>query len=78
MHLYRGCGATMNEGFKTDLANFMRGIKRKVVNQKQDLGTKADEGKSPMSFQVYEKLCQLMMESEDDEMIFGHCFLTLE
>ena len=78
MHLYRGCGAVMEEAFKTDLANFMRGIKRKVAKQKQDMGTKADEGKSPMSFQVYEKLCELMMESEDDEFIFGHCFLTLE
>ena len=78
MHLYRGYGAVMEQSFKTDLANFMRGIKRKVAKQKQDMGTKADEGKKPMSFQVYEKLCQLMMASEDDEYIFGHCFLTLE
>ena len=78
MHLYRGCGAKMSDTFQNELANFMRGMKRKVAKQKEDLGTKADEGKTTMSFQVYELLCKLMMESEDDEYIFGHCFLTLK
>jgi len=78
MYLYRGCGAKISDTFQNELANFMRGMKRKVAKQKEDLGTKADEGKTMMSFQVYELLCKLMMESEDNEYIFGHCFLTLE
>jgi len=78
MHLYRGCDALMPDRFQNKLANFMRGVKRKVEKQKERLGTKADEGGIPMSFHVYETLCQLMMESEDDGYIFGQCFLALE
>ena len=78
MHLYRGYGATMPDRFQNELANFMREMRRKVANQKENLGTKADEGERPMSFHVYAKLCQLMMDSEDDKYKFGQCFLTLE
>ena len=67
----------MDKSFKTDLANFMGGIKRKVAKQKQDMRTKADRVKIPILFQVYKKLCQLMMESEDDEFIFGYLFTNL-
>jgi len=67
VHLYCGCGVTMPDRFQNELANFMREMKRKVAKQNDNLGTKADEGESLMSFHVYEKLCQLMMESEDDE-----------
>jgi len=77
MYLYRGCGTTRPDRFQNELANFMRGMKWKVAKQKENIGTKADKGKSPMSFHVYIKLCQLMMESEDDKYIFGQCFLIL-
>ena len=56
----------------------MRGMKQKVTNQKEQSGIKADEVKSVMLFRFYEQICKLMVESEDDEFIFGHCFLTLE
>jgi len=78
MHLYRGCGTTIPDRFQKELANFTRVTKREVAKQKENLGTKADAGKRLMSFHVYEKLCQLMMESEDDEYIFGQWFLTVE
>ena len=68
----------MPDRFQNELANFTRWMKRKVAKQKENLGTKADEGKSPIYFHVYTKLCQLMMESEDNEYIFGQYFLTLE
>jgi len=78
MHLYRGCGAAIPNRSQNELANFMRGMTRKVAKQKDNLGIKADEDKSPISFHVYEKLCQSVMESEDDKYTFGQCFLTLE
>ena len=46
----------MPDPFQNELANFMRGMKRKVTKQKEDLRAKVDEGKSAMSFQVYELL----------------------
>ena len=57
MHVYRGCGAKKSDTFQNELANFMRGMKRKVAKQKEDLGTNAEECKITMSFQVYELLC---------------------
>jgi len=78
MHLYRGCGATVPDTFQNELANLMMETKWKVAKHNDNLGTKADKGKSVMLFQVYEKVCSLMMESEDDEYIFDQCFLTLD
>jgi len=78
VHLYRSCGASIPDDFQEDMANFMRGIKRKVATQKETSGIRAEEGKAVMSFEVYRKLLELMYESEDDEAIFGHLFLTLE
>ena len=34
VHIYRSCGTTMEDDFREDMANFMRGIKRKVATQK--------------------------------------------
>ena len=40
------------------------------------VGLSIMEGKRKMSFQVYEKLCELLLERPNDE--FAHCFLVLE
>ena len=60
------------------MATFMKGVKRKVATQKEESGSRAEEGKAVMSFEVYRILCQLLLASDDDESIFGHLFLTLE
>jgi len=60
------------------MATFMKGVKRKVATQKEESGSRAEEGKAVMSFEVYQILCQLLLASDDDESIFGHLFLTLE
>jgi len=57
MHLYREYGATMSDRFQNELANIMRVMKQNVEKQKENLGAKVNEGKIPMSFHVYEKLC---------------------
>ena len=50
VHLYRSCGAVMPDDFREDMANFIRGIKRKVATQKQATGIRAEEGKAVMPF----------------------------
>jgi len=56
MHLYHGCGAKMSDRFQNELANVMRGMKRKVVKQKENLVPKADEGKY-RCLSMYTKNC---------------------
>ena len=74
VHLYRSCGGVMPDDFRADMANFMRGIKRKVATQKEARGVRAEEGKAVMSFDCYHKLCELFLENENDESMFGHLF----
>ena len=37
-----------------------------------------DEGKVPMTFQVYKRVCEEMMEMDSGESNFTHCVLMLE
>ena len=39
---------------------------------------KSEEGKKPMSFEVYKLMCRKMITSEADDAIFAHLFLVLE
>lgn len=41
-------------------------------------GDPLHEGKKKMGWKVYELMCKLFLEGEDDEYIFAHLFLTLE
>jgi len=47
------------------------------MQQKEELGESLEEGKSPMSFELYQKLCQWFVESGTKDAIFARCFLTL-
>ena len=78
VHLYCLCGGTILDDFQEDMATFMKGVTRKVAIQKEESGSRTEEGKAVMSFKVYQILYQLLLASDDDESIFGHLFLTLE
>ena len=78
MELYRASGCDMNEDFKRDLHVFMGGIKRSVATEKLEKGLKLDEGKKPMSFEVYKALCKVLYKSSKADHIFCHLMLVLE
>lgn len=77
-HLYRRSGETMCDIMQKDLKQFMGGIKRTVVREKRATGQSLDEGKKPMTFAVYKKMCEILYKGKDDEYTFAHAFLTLE
>ena len=66
------------EDFQKDLANFINGIKHKVATQKEASGIRAEEGNTVISFAVYKTLLELFFESDDDDTLFGHLFLSFE
>ena len=61
-----------------EMSQFMSGIQQTVVNKKIRKGGSLNEGKRPMQFQTYEKMCELLYVGGDDEYIFAHTFLTME
>jgi len=62
----------------TDLAHFMAGLKRTITSEKMLQGKTLDEGKRVMTFEVYEKMCEILYKGKDDEFLFAHSFLTME
>ena len=78
MHLYRLSGETISEDFNKLLREFLSGMKRTATQSKVDNGESLDEGKKPMSFEVYKEMCQLLMRGDGDDYLFAHTFLTLE
>jgi hypothetical protein len=77
VYLQKEINVEMDGEIRQRLCNFMRGLKQKVQDEKQKLGELMMEGKRKMSFQVYQKLCELMLKSGDGDE-FEHCFLVLE
>ena len=78
LHLFRCCDTEIPENFYADLTTLMQGMKRTVARDKQQKGIKVEDGKSPLSLQMYRLLCDYSLSSEQDEHIFCHAFLTLE
>ena len=56
----------------------MSGMKRVVASDRVARGESLDEGKRPMSFAVYQKMCEILYYGEDHECLFAHAFLTME
>ena len=78
MHMYRLMGVQMDPTFQKLLAQYVKGLKRVVAENKKNTGQKLTEGKRPMSREVYKKICDILIKGESDEFLFAHCFLTLE
>ena len=77
-HMYRMSGQSMDHRMAKDLSQFMSGMKRTVADEKAKSGTSLNEGKRPMTFEVYEEMCKILFEGDDDEYLFAHAFLTME
>ena len=71
-------GQVMSVEMDTDLAHFMAGLKRTITSEKMLQDKTLDEGKRVMTFEVYEKLCEILYKGQDDEFLFAHSFLTME
>ena len=71
MHLYRTSGETMDENYKKSLSEFLSGMKRTVAQARLDNGESLDEGKKPMSFEVYQQMCILLIRREGDDYLFA-------
>lgn len=78
MDIFRATKYEMSEEFKKDLKVFMGGMKREVVRQHVQRRKVLDEGKKPMSYEIYRHLCQALSKSGDAEDVFCHLFLVLE
>jgi hypothetical protein len=77
VYLHKEANVEMDPEIRQRLCNFMSGLKQKVQDDKQKSRASMMEGKRKMSFQVYQKLCELMLKSGDGDE-FAHCFLVLE
>ena len=61
-----------------EMSQFISGIQSTIVNNKITREESLSEGKIPMSFSVYENMCKILQEGDDDEYLFAHAFLTME
>ena len=77
-HIYRMSDVQFPDDFYSDLSRMMSGLKKRVQRQKQKHGYRIEEGKSPMSIQIYSLLCNYFLKQPDDDSILSHTFLTLE
>jgi len=78
MHLFRSCSVAPASDLCDRLTQLIGGMKRTVARQRQENGDRLETGKSPLSFSAYKFLCEKLLESDDVNALFGHCFLTLE
>ena len=69
---------TISEEFRLDLSLLINRMKRTIASQEAESGESLDEGKRLMSYEVYKKLCELLLEVEGDDYTLAHVFLTLE
>ena len=74
VHLFRCANVIIPEEFRKKIGPLMAGIKRTVVKKRQEQGLKLNEGKCSMSFHVYEKICELLIASDNCDANFLHCF----
>jgi len=75
--LYRDSGAELSNSTNKAIGRCITAINKKVMKQKENLGESLEEGKSPMSFELFQKLCQWFIETGTKAAIFARCFLTL-
>ena len=65
------------EGFEPQLSSLMTGFLRYVVSKRANDGEEIDDGKKPMSPELYRALCRWFFESGFQEDLFAYCFLVL-
>ena len=75
-HLYRLKGSSkMSTQFNQDMNQFMAGLKRSSVDERTKTGKRLNEGKTPMSFEVYELMCQFLQRHSSclETTLLGYC-----
>jgi hypothetical protein len=74
---FRESGKVITDEFERDLEQSFAGLKRESQRFKAKNGGKLGEGKNPLPFPLYRKLCEWMIEDGSKEAIFSGSFLTL-
>ncbi len=82
VHLFRMSKYDMPMDFAEKLKMFMKDIKQNVVTKNMEAGDsqiigKKIIGKKKMDFKVYEKICELFLQEEEEEFLFARFFLKL-
>lgn len=75
--LFRSCGLNQNFSFREELELCFAGLRRSLAEEKGRTGGKLGEGKRPMPFILYRKLCTWMIADGSKEALFSWAFLTL-
>lgn len=63
---------------KQVIGQCVAGLKRKKAREDQATGQRIQVGKDSLKIEVYEYICQLLLESSENTAIFAHCFVTLQ
>ena len=77
-HIYQMSGGDMSTSFNRDIVKFIRGMKRTVAKTKIESGESFDEGKKLMTYNVYNKLCEILFSCGGEDYLFEKLSLVLE
>ena len=77
-HLFRMSKYAMQPNFFNNLKQLSKVIRQHVTDKKVLEGNQSIIGKKKMGFDVFKKMCKLMMKEEAKEFIFSRACLTLE
>ena len=77
-HLYRISEVAYPPEVRQLLGQSVAGLKRQKARADQNEGNRIQVGKDSLKQEVYQLVCELLMESEDPTSIFAHFFLTLQ
>ncbi len=77
-HLFSMSKYAMQSDFFDNLKQFMKGIQLHDTDKKVQEGDVAIVRKKKIGFNMYKKICELLMKEEGEEFIFAPAFLTLE
>ena len=78
MHIFRTASYEPPQELFKETKKFMAGLRRTVASDIQELGISCEQGKSPMTFALYRRLCQKLVSSPKAEDIFTRAWITLE
>ena len=56
----------------------MKGLKKTIAKAMSERGLLVVEGKEHMSFEYYQKICQLLIEEGSPDSVFASYFLTIQ
>jgi hypothetical protein len=76
-YYFHRCKYVPPKSWQDKLSQAMKGLNNRSARARAASGKKLGEGKSPMSFDLYRKLCQWLIELDDANAAYAHCFLTL-